>query len=348
MDQSPTHPTDGLDGLQMAQLSDAPVAAPGTAADGAAQGAPAPAEAPAEPAESAPAAGGAPTPDSAPAADTPAADSAPGAVPAEGAPAGSGLADGAGTVPDMSAVQPAPEPALPDGPVDQALAQLPDGLGDPLGRILDFLNQGGAVVWAIALLSVLTLAVILWRVVRLSALGAWSAKRRSEQSLAAWTQGDEARARALVAGRSSARSKLLCAAYDSIALHHYSQEDAEAEMERVARGLLTEARSGLKLLELIATIAPLLGLLGTVIGMISAFQALQEAGSRADPAMLAGGIWEALLTTAAGMAVAIPATMALSWLESVCDRLAHDFEDIGTRVFLGRDSAAPQFRAAAE
>ncbi|WP_108258595.1 MotA/TolQ/ExbB proton channel family protein [Mangrovicoccus ximenensis] len=64
--------------------------------------------------------------------------------------------------------------------------------------------------------------------------------------------------------------------------------------------------------------------------------------------MLAGGIWEALLTTAAGMAVAIPATMALSWLESVCDRLAHDFEDLGTRVFLARDTAAPQYRAAAE
>jgi biopolymer transport protein ExbB len=64
-------------------------------------------------------------------------------------------------------------------------------------------------------------------------------------------------------------------------------------------------------LELISTIAPLLGLLGTVLGMIAAFQALQESGSRADPAILAGGIWEALLTTAAGMAVAIPASITL-------------------------------------
>jgi len=101
----------------------------------------------------------------------------------------------------------------------------------------------------------------------------------------------------------------------------------------VARALLAEARAGLRPLELIATIAPLIGLLGTVLGMIEAFQALQETGSRADPAALAGGIWEALLTTAAGMAVAIPASMALTWFESVADRVQADMEDAATRIF---------------
>jgi len=109
---------------------------------------------------------------------------------------------------------------------------------------------------------------------------------------------------------------------------------AKAETGRVARNLIARARDGLRPLELIATIAPLLGLLGTVLGMIAAFQALQEAGSRADPATLAGGIWEALLTTAAGMAVAIPAAMALTWFESVVDRLRLEMEDAATRIFL--------------
>ena len=63
------------------------------------------------------------------------------------------------------------------------------------------------------------------------------------------------------------------------------------------RALLAETKTGLRPLELIATIAPLLGLLGTVMGMISAFQQLQQAGNHADPGTLAGGIWEALLTT---------------------------------------------------
>jgi biopolymer transport protein ExbB len=102
---------------------------------------------------------------------------------------------------------------------------------------------------------------------------------------------------------------------------------------RVAKQCLARARAGLRPLELIATIAPLLGLLGTVLGMISAFQALQEAGARADPSMLAGGIWEALLTTAAGMAVAIPASVAATWFESITDRLRLEMEDIGTRIF---------------
>jgi biopolymer transport protein ExbB len=97
--------------------------------------------------------------------------------------------------------------------------------------------------------------------------------------------------------------------------------------------MLADAGTGLRALELIAAIAPLLGLLGTVMGMIEAFQTLQSAGAGADPAALAGGIWQALLTTAAGMAVAIPASLALSWGESVVDALRLDLEDIGALIF---------------
>lgn len=108
---------------------------------------------------------------------------------------------------------------------------------------------------------------------------------------------------------------------------------AREETTRVAKSALMQTRRGLRALELIATIAPLIGLLGTVLGMIEAFQALQAAGNRADPSALAGGIWQALLTTAAGMAVAIPASMALSWYDSICERVQADMEDLATRVF---------------
>ena len=82
-------------------------------------------------------------------------------------------------------------------------------------------------------------------------------------------------------------------------------------------------------------------------GMIASFQSLQAAGVRADAATLAGGIWEALLTTAAGMAVAIPAQIALVWFESIVDRLRHDMEDAATQV-LHAPSTAPVLRQAAE
>jgi biopolymer transport protein ExbB len=76
----------------------------------------------------------------------------------------------------------------------------------------------------------------------------------------------------------------------------------------------------------IAQMAPLLGLFGTVLGMIDAFQALQEAGDQVDPTVLAGGIWVALMTTAVGLAVAMPTSLILTWLESrvAAERIATD------------------------
>ena len=68
--------------------------------------------------------------------------------------------------------------------------------------------------------------------------------------------------------------------------------------------------------------------------MITAFQALQTSGAQADPTILAGGIWEALLTTAAGMAVAIPAGVALVWFESLADSLQADLEDAVTQLLI--------------
>ena len=99
-----------------------------------------------------------------------------------------------------------------------------------------------------------------------------------------------------------------------------------------------------RLLELVGHLSPLLGLLGTVLGMIEAFQALEASGTRADPALLSGGIWEALLTTAVGLIVAVPALVALAWLEGVHERIMRRTEDVLTRLFtlpLARPAEAP-------
>ena len=93
-----------------------------------------------------------------------------------------------------------------------------------------------------------------------------------------------------------------------------------ARLEAEADQALQPYESGFRILDTIAQLAPLLGLLGTVLGMIDAFQALQSAGSQVDPSALAGGIWVALLTTAAGLSVAMPTSIALSWFEAQTDR----------------------------
>ncbi|WP_028958068.1 MotA/TolQ/ExbB proton channel family protein [Sulfitobacter sp. 20_GPM-1509m] len=198
--------------------------------------------------------------------------------------------------------------------------------------MIAFLERGGPVLWLIAALSVLTMALILWKLWQLARLGAWSGAATAA-ALDDWAQGNVDSARSKLAGRRSIRARMALAAMT--ARHDPALTEAQAREETTAHARidLAHTRSGLRALELIATTAPLLGLLGTVVGMIDAFQALQEAGSRADPAALAGGIWEALLTTAAGMAVAIPAGVALTWFESIAARLQGDMETAATRVF---------------
>ncbi len=199
--------------------------------------------------------------------------------------------------------------------------------------LLNFLDRGGATLWLIAALSVLTLALILWKAWRLALMGAWSGSATA-QAVTLWANGQTDTALATVSGRRSLRARLAHTAMTARLDQTLSEPQAREETSRHARADLTEARRGLRALELISTIAPLLGLLGTVLGMITAFQTLQEAGTRADPSALAGGIWVALLTTAAGMAVAIPAGVALSWFESITDRLQADMEDAATRIFI--------------
>ncbi|CUH67333.1 colicin uptake protein TolQ [Thalassovita gelatinovora] len=189
-----------------------------------------------------------------------------------------------------------------------------------------FLETGGPALVAIAVLSVLTLAIILWKLWRLGLSGAWSSGQ-------ATTMVETA-----IAGHVAPKTvptRNIRARFVAGALKARGLPDALAreEVARLAGLELAALRGGLRPLELIVTIAPLIGLLGTVLGMIEAFQALETSAGQADPAVLAGGIWEALLTTAAGMAVAIPAAVALSWFEGICDRVQADMEDMATRLF---------------
>mgnify|MGYP003635098493 FL=1 len=192
---------------------------------------------------------------------------------------------------------------------------------DALGQ---FLQTGGPALAAIAVLSVLTLAIILWKLWRLVLARAWSSAQA------------ETLLRAAIAGTpdtttpTGLRARFVAGA---IAARHLPDALAREEVMRLASAELAQLRYGLRPLELIVTIAPLIGLLGTVLGMIEAFQALESSAGQADPSVLAGGIWEALLTTAAGMAVAIPAAVALSWFESITEAVQTDMEDMATRLF---------------
>ncbi len=97
-------------------------------------------------------------------------------------------------------------------------------------------------------------------------------------------------------------------------------------IKREAALVLERVEKRLRVLAAIAHLAPLVGLLGTVIGMVVAFAQIQALEGTANPADLAGGIWEALLTTVFGLIVAIPSMAAFHAFESHADKIASRME----------------------
>ncbi|MCL0038438.1 MotA/TolQ/ExbB proton channel family protein [Thermodesulfovibrionales bacterium] len=118
----------------------------------------------------------------------------------------------------------------------------------------------------------------------------------------------------------------------SIHLHERSPEEKEKILAQVGSKELRRLGKNLRTLGIIGHISPLLGLLGTVTGMIKAFITIQELGGRVDAAVLAGGIWEALITTAAGLSVGIPAITLYHYFEGRVDNTATQMKDAASEV----------------
>jgi biopolymer transport protein ExbB len=169
---------------------------------------------------------------------------------------------------------------------------------------------GGPVVAVLFVMSVLTLSVTLYKVWQFAACGVGRHRVLSE-ALAFWDAGDRAAARARLAESRSYLAPLL-----QTAMKSPERPGFEGRLEAEAGVALAGLERGFRLLDTVAQLAPLLGLFGTVLGMIEAFRSLQNAGTSVDPSLLAGGIWVALLTTAVGLAVAMPTSMVLAWFES--------------------------------
>jgi biopolymer transport protein ExbB len=82
----------------------------------------------------------------------------------------------------------------------------------------------------------------------------------------------------------------------------------------------------------IAAIAPLIGFLGTVTGMIKAFIQIQTLGGNVDASVLAGGIWEALITTAAGLSIGIPTLIVYNWLQGKVEHHVFEMQESSTEL----------------
>lgn len=183
----------------------------------------------------------------------------------------------------------------------------------------EWLANGGPVMWLLVLLSLVASAIVIAKLIQFALLRPL-ASANGDKALALLRQGEaQAAADQAQAGKDPLSRTLATV----LALTN----DWEEAALRQARQQIESLRGGMRALELIAAVAPLLGLLGTVFGMIEAFRALEQAGSQVDPSLLSGGIWEALLTTAAGLTVAIPALAAFHWFDRTLERLRFLLED---------------------
>lgn len=206
---------------------------------------------------------------------------------------------------------------------------------DSINSLLSLVEAGGPVIIILAALSVIALGIILVKLIQFAFLRV--GRRGFVDRVVALARGGETdQALGLLNDEKGSLARVMEAAVRGRALAvrtGTSEQVVREEVTRVAQSKLDGLESGLTFLSLIATLSPLLGLLGTVLGMIEAFQQLQAAGGNVDPTVLSGGIWEALLTTAAGLTVAIPASACYTWLQRTVDSTAEHMEDAATQVF---------------
>lgn len=186
--------------------------------------------------------------------------------------------------------------------------------------VTDIFDKGGIIVWILAGYSFIALTILFERMLRFLFMG--RPNRQAESNLIHSLK--DGRPETTIQSISGPEGRLLHGIFQAY-------QDGIQDLGRVAIRLgsmeLNKMERGFRTLSFLGNTAPLLGLLGTIIGMIKAFMVIEQAGGQVDAQALAGGIWEAMLTTGVGLAVAIPVLLLLHLLESASDRRAQSMRN---------------------
>lgn len=202
---------------------------------------------------------------------------------------------------------------------------------DLVAQVTDFLVLGGPVVSLIGVLSVVALAIILIKLAQFLIEGV-GRRARAERAVGLWVHGPAHRGASAACGRKRPFGAGGVGDMSAVGEHGTGKAWIEDEVARIATIRLHRLGRGIRALDTIGQLAPLLGLFGTVLGMIEAFQKLQGAGNAVDPSLLAGGIWVALLTTAAGLALAMPVSLVVTFFEGVIENERVSIETLSSAV----------------
>jgi len=191
----------------------------------------------------------------------------------------------------------------------------------------DLFLKGGPIMWPILLCSLVGLTVFVERLMAYRVDRVFPV-RTAEALLDLIRKGEYGAAESLAKQHRSPLSAVVQAFLETRTSGRSVAKERMEEVGNVEVGLLNRYVGALSA---VVTVSPLLGLLGTVTGMVQVFQSVATVE---DPkiSQLAGGIWEALLTTVAGLAVAIPAYLAFRFLESRLDRMADSLQVYGLKL----------------
>jgi biopolymer transport protein ExbB len=191
----------------------------------------------------------------------------------------------------------------------------------------NYVERGGPVMWPLLALSVLGLTVMLWRwwALRQAASGVPTLMKALRTAL---LDGDIAQAIAICDRYPGPISSIVKA---GLVRAGRPKEEVELALQDASAHELSVLERGLPILATVAMIAPLLGFLGTVTGMINSFDALASVGLN-NPAAVARGISEALITTAAGLIIAIPVQMAYNYFVTNVNGLVRNMESAANVV----------------
>tara|TARA_B100000900_G_scaffold412142_1_gene433314 strand:+ start:1097 stop:1723 length:627 start_codon:yes stop_codon:yes gene_type:complete len=196
------------------------------------------------------------------------------------------------------------------------------------------LIKGGPVVYILLGLSIYVLSIIIYKLHVLYKVSFFRFDV-TEESLTMWLNNSKEDAYTAISKDKHPQKEVVSFTMYHLLKNNLTQDKERYLREEVAR--LSQERleyfdSNLDTLKVIAMVAPLLGLLGTVFGMIDAFQQMEMAGNNVNPSTLSGGIWEALLTTAVGLSVAIPTVLFESFFRATNDKLKINIEHSVTKL----------------
>ena len=197
-----------------------------------------------------------------------------------------------------------------------------------------------AVFAALAALSVLTLTVVIFKLMQFRRMGVGHHKL-GETILDDWLNGRPDEAQRKAQPGKTVLARVLGAVMSGLRARPGDPAYGEELGRQVALAELVQMGQRMRLLEAVVQMAPMLGLLGTVIGMIDAFGNLALSQQSTDPRLLAGGIWTALTTTATGLAIALIAYFVSSWLDGRIDDERQSIELAVSAAIHGR-IARPQ------